>query len=210
MGREASITPEQVHAVADAIKAEGAKPTLRAVRERLGTGSMGTIANLLQVWRDGQERKAVADLTLPPALHRAILDSMASELAAGRAPLEAELAEQRQVSADLAEENERLAALLERQAESRDALAAERSAAEGRAVQLAVDLAAAREESARDRQAAEAARTECAKALLRLEGMPKVEEEHRARVAAEQQAAVLAERVAGLEAIIAELRARAR
>lgn len=39
MGREANITPEQVHAIADAIKAEGGKPTLRAVRERLGTGS---------------------------------------------------------------------------------------------------------------------------------------------------------------------------
>ena len=44
MGREATITYEQIAAVADAMKVEGLKPTSRAVRERAGgTGSMGTI-----------------------------------------------------------------------------------------------------------------------------------------------------------------------
>ena len=62
MGRDATITPDQVYAIADAIKAEGGKPTLRAVRERLGSGSMGTITKLLQGWKSGQERYAVTEL----------------------------------------------------------------------------------------------------------------------------------------------------
>ena len=89
MGREANITPDQVHAIADAIRAEGGKPTLRAVRERLGTGSMGTVSKHLQQWKAGQERQAATELALPPALQRAVLDFMATELAAARAPLEA-------------------------------------------------------------------------------------------------------------------------
>lgn len=43
MGREATVTPEQVYDIADAIRADGGKPTLRNVRERLGAGSMGLL-----------------------------------------------------------------------------------------------------------------------------------------------------------------------
>ncbi|MFP3733210.1 DNA-binding protein, partial [Bacillus sp. SIMBA_006] len=76
--------------IADAMKADGIKPTSRAVRERLGnTGSMGTINKLLQHWKAGQERQATASLTLPPALQKAVLDFMDQELAAARATLEA-------------------------------------------------------------------------------------------------------------------------
>lgn len=210
MGREATITSEQVHTIADAIKAEGGKPTLRAVRERLGTGSMGTIAKLLQHWKAGQERQTAADLVLPPALQRAVLDFMAAELSSARAPLEAELAEQQQTAADLAAENERQADTIADLAEQRDAMAAEKAAAEGKAGQLAADLDGAKEEAARERQAAEAARTELAKATLRLEAMPRLEadlaairadlaKERQARIEAEQQAAVLAAQKTDLE-----------
>jgi DNA repair exonuclease SbcCD ATPase subunit len=210
MGREATITPEQVHAIADAIKAEGGKPTLRAVRERLGTGSMGTIARLLQQWKAGQERQAAADLVLPPALQRAVLDFMAAELSAARAPLEAEVAEAQQTAADLAAENERQADTIAEQGEVLDTLATEKAAAEGKAGQLAADLIGAKEEAVRERQAAEAARTELAKATLRLEAMPRLEadlaairaelaKEHQGRIEAEQQAAVLAAQKTDLE-----------
>lgn len=210
MGREAHITPEQVHAIADAIKSKGGKPTLRAVREQLGTGSMGTIAKLLQQWKAGQERQAATELVLPPALQRAILDFMNTELSAVRAPIEAELAEQQQTTADLATENERQAGIIEDQAGELDALANEKAAAEGRAKQLATDLDGAKEDVARERQAAEQARTELAKAMLRLEAMPRLEEdlaaihaeltkERQERINAEQQAAVLTAQKADLE-----------
>lgn len=210
MGREANITPDQVHAIADAIRAEGGKPTLRAVRERLGTGSMGTVSKHLQQWKAGQERQAATELALPPALQRAVLDFMATELAAARAPLEAELADQQQTAGDLATENERQATTIENQAGELEALAADKAAAEGKAEQLAVDLATAKEETVRERQAAEQARTELAKAMLRLEAMPRLEAdlaairaelatERQGRIEAEQQAAVLTAQKADLE-----------
>jgi len=210
MGREANITPDQVHAIADAIRAEGGKPTLRAVRERLGTGSMGTVSKHLQQWKAGQERQAATELALPPALQRAVLDFMATELAAARAPLEAELADLQQTAGDLATENERQATTIENQAGELEALAADKAAAEGKAEQLAVDLATAKEETVRERQAAEQARTELAKAMLRLEAMPRLEadlaairaelaKERQGRIEAEQQAAVLTAQKADLE-----------
>ncbi len=220
MGREATITPEQVSAVADALKAEGIAPTLRAVRERLGTGSMGTINKLLQQWKAGQERQAAAALALPPALQRAVLDFMATELAAARAPLEAELAEAQQAAADLAAENERQVTAIEDLTAQLDHLAAERATAEGRAEQLTADLAGSKEDAARERQAAEAARTELAKAALRLEAMPRLEAdlaairaelaaERQGRVNAEQQAAVLAAQKTDLEGRLVDVRADA-
>lgn len=218
MGREASITENQVHAAANAIRAEGGTPTLRAVRERLGAGSMGTVSKHLQRWKAGQERQTSTELALPPALQRSVLDFMATELAAARAPLEAELAEQQQTSSDLAAENERQAATIDRQAAEMEFLAADKAAAEGKAGQLAADLTSAKEESARERQAAELARTELAKALLRLEAMPRMEsdltairaelaQERKKRVEAEQQAAVLAAQKFDLDGRLGEIKA---
>ncbi|KWE97889.1 DNA-binding protein [Burkholderia ubonensis] len=204
MAREATITLEQVYAIADAMKAEGGKATLRGVRERLGNvGSMGTIAKHLQRWRAEQERQPSAALAVPAALQRVIVEWMDQELTTARAPLEAELAEQQQAAADLATENERQAEVISARDDEIETLSLEKAEAEGKAAQLTVDVDAAREEAARERQAAEQARTELAKALLRLEAMPRLEAdlaavraeldgERQARVAAEQSAAVLA------------------
>lgn len=95
MGREAAITYEQVAAAADAMKESGAKPTSRAIRERLGNvGSMGTINKMLQEWKAGQERRITNALALPLVLQRAIFDFIDQELTSAKANLEAELAEQ--------------------------------------------------------------------------------------------------------------------
>ena len=201
MGRESSITPEQVGAAAEAIKAAGVAPTLRAVRERLGVGSMGTINRMLQSWKDTQGRPATQEVAIPPALARAIIDHMGMEIAQAKAPLVADLAEARQATADLATENERQAKEIEDLSVQMAALAEQKAAADGRAAQLAAELAAAREEVGRERRAAEEARVEVAKAALRLEAMPRLEvdlaaarealeAERMARVAAEQSAAV--------------------
>ena len=148
MGREATITPEQVNAVADTLKAEGSRPTLRAVRERLGSGSMGTISKFLQNWKARQEREQTSALALPPALQRAILDYMDQELAAARAALENDLAEQQQEAADVGAENERQAETIEELTAELEALAAAKAAAEGKAEQLAADLDGTKDEAA--------------------------------------------------------------
>ena len=203
MGREATITYEQVAAAADAMKIAGSKPTSRAIRERLGnTGSMGTVNKLLQAWKAGQERQIANALALPAPLQRAILEFMDQELSGAKATLEAELADQQQEATDLATENERQASDIEDKAETITTLQAELANVQGRMAHMDVDLDAARLDGERERKAAEAARTELAKSLLRLEAMPRLEadlatlrleldKERQGRVVAEQQAAVL-------------------
>ena len=220
MGRESTITFEQITAVADAMKMEGVKPTSRAVRERLGnTGSMGTINKLLGRWKSGQERQISAALVLPPALQRVLLEFMDNELTAARTTLEAELAEQLQEVADLATENERQVVENDTQAEAIESLRADVAAHQGRAGQLESDLAVARDEAVRERSGAELARTELAKAQLRLEAMPRLEAdlvavravletERTGRQQAEQSAAVLAARLEASERRAAEADAR--
>lgn len=220
MGRESTVTFEQIAAVADAMKIEGGKPTSRAVRERLGnTGSMGTINKLLGRWKSGQERQVSAALALPPALQRVLLEFMDNELTAARTTLETELADQQQEASDLATENERQIIENESQSETIELLRAEVSTHQGRAGQLESDLVVSRDEAARERSGAELARTELAKAQLRLEAMPRLEAdlvgvrgvleaERLARVAAEQAAAVLSAKLEATERRATEAQAR--
>ena len=221
MGRESTITYEQIAAIADAMKTEGVKPTSRAMRERLGnTGSMGTINKLLGRWKAGQERQISAALVLPPALQRVLLEFMETELTAARTTLEAELAEQQQEAADLATEHERQVIENDAQADTIELLRAEVSTHQGRAGQLESDLVVSRDEAARERSGAELARTELAKAQLRLEAMPRLEAdlvavravleaERTARQQAKEDAAVLASKLEAAERRIAENEARA-
>src|SRR5580658_6861070 len=102
MGREATITYEQVAAAANELKAGGNKPSSRAVRERLGhIGSLGTITRMLADWKATQEVQPARTWTLPAPLQRAVVEFIEAELARARAGAEAELAEQRQEAADL-------------------------------------------------------------------------------------------------------------
>lgn len=202
MARESTITQEQVNAAADGLRAADIKPTVRAVREKLGnTGSNATVMRLLAVWQSGQVRPAETPITLPAGLQRALVDFVAQAVAAGKADLAAELAELQQVNADLASESERQALALAAREEDLEAASRERDVQAGRARQLSGDLVSEREDAAREREAAELARTELAKAQLRLEAMPRLEadlervraaleQERTARSAAEQAAAV--------------------
>ena len=153
---------------------------------------------------------------------------MGQELTGAKATLEAELAEQQQEVADLATENERQAADIEDKSDVAVALQANLATLQGRLDQIEIDLATARNDALREREAAEAARIELAKALLRLEAMPRLEadlgalrldldKERQGRVAAEQQAAVLGakleaanERTGKAEAATVEAVAQAR
>lgn len=156
MARKATVTADQVNAAADALKAEGIKPTSRAIRESLGNSAcMGTINRLLQRWKGAQERPVVSAPELPPELYRALLDFVAAEATAARTVLEAELSSQQHEVSDLAGENEG-------QLDTIDTLTAE--------------LETVREQYARERQVSEQARTDLAKAQMRLEGLPRLEE----------------------------------
>lgn len=216
MAREASITQEQVNAAADAIRAAGGKPTARAVREQLGTGSMATVLKLWQNWQAGQIKPVEQPLGLPPALQRALLDCIGQEVSAARAGLEVDLVTSQLAQADLMKECERQAATIEIQADALQAAQEAQAAQAGRMGQLEADLAKATSDAQQERRTAELARTELAKIHLRLEAMPKMEAEiaalrtelaaeHLARTAAEQTAAVLSARLEASERRAGEL-----
>lgn len=219
MAREATITQEQINAVADTIRASGTKPTARAVREAVGGGSMATVLKLLQVWQGGQVRVEEGPVVLPAGLQRALVDFIGQEVAGAKADLQTDLVAAQQANGDLIAESERQASTIELQATALESAQAEKAELAGRLAQVESDLVRATEDVAGERQAAEYARTELAKAQLRLEALPRIEAEadhlraelateRTAKVGAEQSAAVAAEKVAGLTARLGDAQAR--
>ena len=177
MPREATITYDQVVRYAEAIKDEGGKATPRQIRERHGSGSLGTIHKLFLQWESTQALAIEAALRLPPSVQRAILEFVRHELSVGRADLEARLCKANASAEDLATENERQAALIDEQLARIESLRGERAALTGRLAEIETAIGTHREDVVRERQAAEAARTEAAKLTLRLEGLPRLEAE---------------------------------
>ena len=219
MAREATITQEQINAAADAIRAGGTKPTARAVREAVGGGSMATVLKLLQVWQSGQVRVEDGPVVLPAGVQRALVDFIGQEVAGAKADLQSDLVAAQQANGDLIAESERQASTIELQAAALESVQAEKAELAGRLAQVESDLVRATDDVTQERHAAELARTELAKAQLRLEALPRIEaevdrlrvelaSEHTAKVAAEQNAAVAAEKVAGHVARLADAQAR--
>jgi chromosome segregation ATPase len=187
MGRPSAISYEQVAIFAQAIKEEGAEPTQNAIYERLGRrGSMGTIHKYLAQWREGRSRQAEVTLSLPPAVQRTILEFLGQEIGAQRRELEEALNKANQAVSELASENERQQFDIEELSES---LSNERSACaslQGRIDQLQAEhernsretrgaIDAARLDAVREREIAGELRVELAKVILRLEGIPHLE-----------------------------------
>lgn len=216
MGRPAAITYEQVALIAEDIKDEGIEPTQNAIYDRLGRrGSMGTIHKYLAQWRVGQSRQAEVTLSLPPAVQRTILEFLGQEITAQRRELEDSLNKANQAVSELALENERQQIEIEDLSES---LGKERGAyasLQGRIDQLQTEhernsretraaIDAARMDAVREREVSEELRVELAKVMLRLEGMPHLEnslERSQKELEAERKARHEAERaVAGTQA----------
>ncbi|RQM51276.1 MULTISPECIES: DNA-binding protein [Burkholderia] len=201
MAREPNITQDQVSKVAEQIRDAGGRPTARAIRERLGTGSMATVQKFFQAWQDAQVRPAEAPVVLPLALQRGLLEFVASEVERNKGELRADLEIASQANADLILESERQTALVENLSASLENAYAAKAVLSGRLEQVEAERDEARHEAAVERAAAETARTDLAKALLRLEAMPRLEDdlktvrdalekERAARVKAEQASAV--------------------
>lgn len=102
------VTAEQVHAAADAIAAEGQRPTIRSVRERLGTGSPNTIQRYLAEWRESRPQVAQAAYELPAELVNAFGKELRRGAEAATAELRQELSESHAETQELAEIGEGL------------------------------------------------------------------------------------------------------
>ncbi len=101
MARE-GITFEQVAAAADALVGEGQQPTIRAIRERLGTGSPNTVQKHLTAWREARPVAAAAAPELPQALTAAIAAEIERAAAQARAEIEGRLVQAQGEAAELA------------------------------------------------------------------------------------------------------------
>lgn len=209
MARE-GITFEQVAAVADALAGEGQQPTIRAVRERLGTGSPNTVHKHLTAWREARPVAAAAVLELPQALTAAIAAEIERAASQARGEIEGRLVQAQAEAADLAAAGELLEAERDALAEQAAELARERDTLAGKAEQQAADLADQAQRIEREQQAAESARVELATARLKIEAQAErqieqaaeierlrvaLAEAQQGRTAAEKQAAVLAARL---------------
>lgn len=219
MARVPAITQESVNVAADKIRASGAKPTARSVRQALGAGSMATVLKMLQVWQSGQVRLPDTPAVMPASLQKSIMDFIGLEVAAAKLSLEEELVATQVANSDLIVESERQSATLNEQEDVIDALNAEKATLLGRLEQLAKDLDEVKKEAQEQRAAAESARTETAKLMLRLEGLPRLEgeidrlrsaheSEREKRVAAEQTAAVSQARLDKTESQVTDLQKR--
>lgn len=108
MARTSTITYGQVAQIADAMKAAGHRPTARSVRERIGSGSMGTIHKLLSQWAGTAPVEDVEAPELPESIAMALMEFVSTEVATACEPLARELLSYREEAKALAEENERL------------------------------------------------------------------------------------------------------
>ena len=213
------ITYDQVAVVADTLAALGERPTLRGVRAELGTGSMGTIQKHLAQWQGSRRQIVTSAASLPTEIQRVILSEIERSISEARAELEGDLAATKGDRDALAEDNEQQTEQIEQQAARLAEIEATGQQQAGRIGQLDADLLTAREATERERSIAEQARQALAKAELRLEALPKVEAEvdrlrqaleveRQARTVAEQSAAVLAEKLAGIERRVVDAEAR--
>lgn len=112
MSRASNITYDQVAAAANAIKAAGDKPTARRVREALGTGSMATVLKYFQRYQGGntakQEQDDNQDISLDPAIVKAITTAIAAQVAAAGVESEQKIADLQGEITALIQENERI------------------------------------------------------------------------------------------------------
>ena len=108
---------EEVAAVADSMMSEGIKPTVKNIRERLGTGSAGTLQKHLNRWRDAHASSTAASTELPKSIILAINKEIELAKSETRAGLEDQLVVSKNEATDLAEAYEALEAEKEKLAE---------------------------------------------------------------------------------------------
>jgi DNA repair exonuclease SbcCD ATPase subunit len=89
----AKVTNEQISMAIEQLNSEGIKPTIRAVRERLGAGSPNRIQPLLAAWHDSNRPAEAATATLSDSAQQTLADLLARERSAAVASKLEEIAE---------------------------------------------------------------------------------------------------------------------
>lgn len=114
----AKVTNDQINTAIEQLNSEGIKPTIRAVRERLGAGSPNRIQPLLAAWHDSNKPAEAAQATLDDNDAQVFADILArtrSKAVAAKleeiTELKGQLDEITQTGQQLEDDNERLESL---------------------------------------------------------------------------------------------------
>jgi len=189
------ITFEQVAAAADALVGAGQQPTIRAVRERLGTGSPNTIHKHLTAWRQARPVAAAAH-ELPQALTAAIAAEIERAALQARAEIDGRLAQAQGEAAELAAAGEAIEAERDALAEQVAELTRERDTLAGKAEQQAAELEHLRAALADAQQGRTVAEQQAAVLVAKIEACAEAkaerDEARKAAAEAREQAARLA------------------
>ncbi|WP_247351335.1 DNA-binding protein [Ralstonia pseudosolanacearum] len=195
------ISYEQVADAAKALVAEQLRPTLSAVRERLGSGSMNTIHRHLTAWQ-GQQKPAARKLgDLNPRVLAALGSEISRAADDAAADAEAALAQVMNENAVLASTGEALEAERDALTQELQQVATERDKLAGKAAEQAAEIDRLNTEAERERAELASVRRALAQVELRLEAVPHLERdlsELRTQMATEQAARVAADRAAAV------------
>lgn len=166
------VTYDQVVAVVEILLAEGKRPTLRGIRERLGSGSPNSIQEHLRTWEKSKPRPGSVALELSPGFLAAFTAEIERQRAAALTAVQTELSEQQERSDDLGKyanaleaERDQLKAQIEDLTTQRDRIGGELQSAKAQIEKLEAEVT-------HFQQAAEGTRIELAKTQLQLESFP--------------------------------------
>lgn len=174
------ITFSQVEQAADTLLGEAKQPTIRSVRDLLGTGSPNTIHKHLQTWQAARPAPQATTRELDGEISKVIIDQMERIAAESRAGIESKLVESQAAANELATIGEALETERDELAEQITTLTTERDQFQATAAERAAEIerhTSERSEEterlgkeiARERQSAEFARVELAKTQLKIE-----------------------------------------
>lgn len=174
-----TLTPEQVFQCADQLVSEGKNPTIAALRERLGSGSVTTIHKYLSQWKTQQGQKSGASVAPPsdyPALLRAIQAEIDRAGTLARTPLQEEIAALKNDVGAWTREIERLDGERETLRDQLEQMTSERNALEGRLLgrteELSREMSLLRQELEKERKEKAEAREKAAELWGRLTSDP--------------------------------------
>lgn len=165
------VSFERVAAIAEQIIAEGGRPTLRGIRERLGSGSLGTIQAHLKDWNEGKAPVIPASTTLATDVQQAVMEEIARQVRSSRTDLETQIAQVKSERDELADENNRLSLEIEEQKAAIEALKEALAVSVGKAEAMTAQIEQQKTERQILRDQIEALKIEAATATGKAKGL---------------------------------------
>ena len=187
-----AISTAEIHAAADALAAQGKRPTLAAVRAALGGGSFSTIGEALKTWHKPDTGNAQEKAQIPTAITESAVRMAAAMWAQAQEHAQGVI---QAAQEELEQQRQAMETVRQEAVEAADALAAQLAEARQELESLRAELVATRErlaattdraqqaeaQAVQARAAETAARIEAAELRGRLEAAKPAEKQEKPR-----------------------------